>query len=228
VIETANVDLEEQASKHIGVRPGAYVMVAVSDTGVGMDPETRSRLFEPFFTTKAPGQGSGLGLSTVYGAIKQAEGQITVYSQPNCGTIFEVYLPQVTEEVPEPVRRVSSKGSETILLVDDEEGVRKLCCAILQGNGYDVLEAGNGTAAMAAYEKNAHKIGLLVTDIVMPAASGFELAKKLADLSPNLKILYMSGYRENAASGGSAFLHKPFTPDELLAKVREVLDAETV
>ena len=233
VIETGNVELEEQASKHIGVRPGAYVMLAVSDTGVGMDPETRSRLFEPFFTTKAPGQGSGLGLSTVYGAVKQAEGQITVYSQPNCGTIFEVYLPQVTEEVPEPVRRVSSKGSETILLVDDEEGVRKLCCAILQGNGYDVLDAGNASAALAAYEKNKHKIGLLVTDIVMPQASGFELAKKLADLSPNLKILYMSGYRENAlgaATGGSAipFLHKPFTPDELLAKVREVLDAETV
>jgi CheY-like chemotaxis protein len=208
-------------------------MLAVSDTGVGMDPETRSRLFEPFFTTKAPGQGSGLGLSTVYGAVKQVDGQITVYSQPNCGTIFEVYLPQVTEDVPEPVRKGSSKGSETILLVDDEEGVRKLCCAILQANGYDVLEAGNGSAALAAYEKNAHKVGLLVTDIVMPQMSGFELAKKLAELAPNLKILYMSGYRENAlgaAAGGSArpFLHKPFTPDDLLAKVRDVLDAETV
>jgi two-component system cell cycle sensor histidine kinase/response regulator CckA len=233
VIETANVDLDDQSSKHIGARPGSYVMLAVSDTGVGMDPETRSRLFEPFFTTKGPGQGSGLGLATVYGAVKQAHGQITVYSQPNCGTIFEVYLPRVTEEVPEPVRKVSSKGSETILVVDDEEGVRKLCCAILQGSGYDVLDAGNSNAALGVYEKNKHKIGLVVTDIVMPQAGGFELANKLIDLSPNLKILYMSGYRENAvgASAGfsaAPFLHKPFTPDELLAKVREVLDAETV
>ena len=230
VIETANVNLEEQSSKRIGVPPGAYVMLAISDTGTGMDPETRSRLFEPYFTTKAPGGGSGLGLSTVYGAVKQAEGQITVYSQPNCGTIFEIYLPRVTEDVPEPVRRRSAKGSETILLVDDEENVRKLCCAILQANGYDILEAGNGSAAIAAFEKNAHKVGLLLTDIVMPQISGFELAKKLGELSPALKILYMSGYRQNTLPGESpvAFLHKPFTPGMLLSKVREVLDAETV
>jgi PAS domain S-box-containing protein len=227
VIETGNANLDELAAKQIGATPGAYVMLAVSDTGSGMDAATRSRLFEPFFTTKSPGKGSGLGLSTVYGAVRQADGHITVYSQPDCGTIFEVYLPRATEPVPEPVRRRSPKGSETILLVDDEENVRRLCCAILQANGYDVLEAGNGAAAITAFEKNAHKVGLLLTDVVMPQIDGFELAKKLSDLSPALKVLYMSGYRQSGETP-AMFLHKPFTPDALLAKVRDVLDAETV
>jgi len=231
VIETANVDLDEQAAKHLGVKAGTYVMLAVSDTGVGMDPETRSRLFEPFFTTKAPGKGSGLGLSTVYGAVKQAEGHVTVYSQPNCGTIFEVYLPRVKEQAPEAVTKRSPKGSETILLVDDEEGVRKLCSAVLQSNGYEVLEANNGSAALAIFEKNAHKIDMLLTDIVMPQMDGFELGRRLGAIAPNLRVLYMSGYREHASGTEPletpfAFLHKPFTPDALLAKVREVLDAE--
>jgi CheY-like chemotaxis protein len=206
-------------------------MLAVSDTGVGMDAETRSRLFEPFFTTKAPGKGSGLGLSTVYGAVKQADGQVTVYSQPNCGTIFEIYLPRVKEHAPEPVRKASPKGSETILLVDDEEGVRKLCCAVLQANGYAVLEAANGAAALAVYEKNSHKVDMLLTDVVMPQMNGFDLGRKLAELKPELRMLYMSGYREGAlgnipGEAPIAFLHKPFTPDALLSKVREVLDAE--
>ena len=227
VIETGNVNLDELAAKQIGAPPGAYVMVAVSDTGSGMDATTRSHLFEPFFTTKAPGKGSGLGLSTVYGVVRQADGYITVYSQPDCGTIFEIYLPRAIEPLPEPVRRRSPKGSETILLVEDEENVRRLCCDILQANGYDVLEAGNGAAAIAAFEKNAHKIGLLLTDVVMPQIDGFELAKRLGDLSPALKILYMSGYRQSGETP-AAFLHKPFTPDALLAKVRDVLDAETV
>jgi CheY-like chemotaxis protein len=227
VIETGNTDIDSETGKPIGLKPGPYVMMAVSDTGIGMDAETRSRLFEPFFTTKGPGKGSGLGLSTVYGTIKQANGQITVYSQPNCGTIFEIYLPAEMEPVPEPVRKRSPKGSETILLVDDEEGVRKLCCALLKANGYDVLEAGNGNAAVAAFEKNAHKVGLLLTDIVMPQMSGFELGQRLNELAPNLKVLYMSGYRQNLAGDTQVeFLHKPFTPDALLAKVREVLDSE--
>jgi two-component system, cell cycle sensor histidine kinase and response regulator CckA len=231
VIETANVDLDEQAGKHLGVKSGAYVMLAVSDTGVGMDPETRSRLFEPFFTTKAPGKGSGLGLSTVYGAVKQAEGHVTVYSQPNCGTIFEVYLPRVKEQAPDAVQKRLARGSETILLVDDEEGVRKLCSAVLQSNGYQVLEANNGSAALAVYEKNAHKIDMLLTDVVMPQMDGFELGRQLAAIAPKLRILYMSGYRDNSPGVSPvetpmAFLHKPFTPDALLAKVREVLDAE--
>ena len=230
VIETANVDLEDgPGGKNLGVKPGSYVMLAISDTGIGMDPETRSRLFEPFFTTKPPGKGSGLGLATVYGTIKQSEGQVTVYSQPGCGTIFEIYLPRVKEALSEQPGKRSAKGSETILLVDDEEGVRKLLSAILKSNGYDVLDANNGSAALAAYEKNAHKIDLVVTDIVMPQMTGFELGRQLGARSPALKILYMSGYRDNALGGGvevpRAFLHKPFTPDILLAKVREVLDA---
>jgi CheY-like chemotaxis protein len=197
-----------------------------------MDAETRSRLFEPFFTTKAPGKGSGLGLATVYGIVRQCEGQVTVFSQPNCGTIFEIYLPRVNEPVTEPVIKRSSKGSETILLVDDEEGVRKLVSAVLKTNGYEVMEAANGGAALAIYEKNAHKVNMVLTDIVMPQMNGFELGRELSSRTPGLKILYMSGYRDNAfgANGEAprAFLHKPFTPDVLLSKVREVLDSELV
>jgi PAS domain S-box-containing protein len=233
VIETANAEVDDAVAKNLGVKPGSYVMIAVSDTGVGMDNETRSRLFEPFFTTKSPGKGSGLGLATAYGFIKQADGHVTVYSQPACGTIFEVYLPRVKEPVTEPPRVRSARGSETILLVDDEEGVRKLVSAVLKSNGYDVMEASNGVSALAAYEKNGHKVDMVLTDVVMPQMTGFELGKQLFEKAPGLKILYMSGYRDNAigASPGEtprAFLHKPFTPDVLLSKVREVLDAETV
>ncbi|MGA3234674.1 MAG: PAS domain-containing protein [Bryobacteraceae bacterium] len=230
VIEVASVDLEDgPGSKNLGLDPGPYVMIAVSDTGVGMDAETRSHLFEPFFTTKQPGKGSGLGLATVYGAVKQSEGAVTVYSQPGCGAIFEIYLPRVNEAMAEPARKGSAKGSETILLVDDEEGVRKLVLAVLKANGYDVLEAGNGPLALAAFEKNAHKIDMVLTDVVMPQMTGFELGRELAGRTPGLKILYMSGYRDNEIPGEGeaprAFLHKPFTPDVLLTKVREVLDA---
>lgn len=232
VIETANIDLDDAQAQNIGVKSGPYVMLAVSDTGIGMDNETRTRLFEPFFTTKAPGSGSGLGLATVYGVVKQADGHVTVYSQPNCGTIFELYLPRVKEAVTEPARLRSAKGSETILLVDDEEGVRKLVFAVLKSNGYDVVEAANGVSALAAYEKNGHKVDMVLTDVVMPQMNGFELGKQLAELSPGLKILYMSGYRDNAVGAGGdvprAFLHKPFTPDVLLAKVREVLDTGVI
>ena len=226
-IETANADLDEAGSAPLGIHPGSYVMLAVSDTGVGMDAETRSRLFEPFFTTKAPGKGSGLGLATVYGAVKQAEGQVTVYSQPNCGTIFEIYLPRVSGKVAEAVRKGSAKGSETILVVDDEEGVRQLCAAVLQANGYDALEASSANAALATFEKNGHKIDLLLTDVVMAQMGGFELARQLRERKPGLRILYMSGYPEHAGGAPpTAFLHKPFTPDVLLGKVREVLDGE--
>jgi PAS domain S-box-containing protein len=233
VVETANVDLDPQSAERLGMKPGPCVLLAVSDNGVGMDPDTRSRLFEPFFTTKAPGQGSGLGLSTVYSVVRQAEGQVTVFSQPDCGTIFEVYLPRATEPVVEQARTRPLMGSETILLVDDEEGVRKLCCAVLQSNGYNVLEADTALSALAAYDHNGHKVDLLVTDIVMSHMNGFELAATLSERTPALKILYMSGYREQAVAGipGRApitFLNKPFTPDALLAKVREVLDAESI
>jgi PAS domain S-box-containing protein len=231
VLETSNLDLDEAGAKKAGVKPGPYVMLAVSDTGCGMDAETRSRLFEPFFTTKEHGKGSGLGLSMVYGTVKQNDGHITVYSQVNCGTIFEIYLPRVEETmaIPAPRRPGVSKGSETILLVDDEEGVRKLVYAVLNSGGYTVMEAANGAAALSIYEKNSHKIDLVLTDVVMPQMNGFELGAQLADKNPDLQILYMSGYRDSPVSQppgepAKAFLNKPFTPDVLLAKVREVLD----
>ena len=231
VLETSNVELDEAAAKKAGVKAGAYVMLAVSDTGTGMDAETRSRLFEPFFTTKEHGKGSGLGLSMVYGTVKQNEGYITVYSQVNCGTIFEIYLPRVEPAtvVPAARRPSASKGSETILLVDDEEGVRKLVSAVLQSGGYTVIEAANGLAALSVYEKNSHKIDLVLTDVVMPQMNGFELGLRIAEKNPDLRILYVSGYRDspiNSPPGEppKAFLNKPFTPDVLLAKVREVLD----
>lgn len=235
VLETANVDLEESDSgKKIDAKPGQYVLLAVSDTGVGMDPETRSRLFEPFFTTKEQGQGSGLGLSMVYGIVKQNGGDVTVFSQVNCGTIFEIYLPRSTEPavVAAPRLTRASKGSETVLLVDDEDGVRKLVSAVLQSKGYSVIEAGNGASALVAYEKNAHKIDLVLTDVVMPQMDGFELARNLAGRKEGLKVLFMSGYRDSpigAPTNGRppAFLQKPFTPDLLLNKVREVLDSPT-
>ena len=153
---------------------------------------------------------------------------MTVYTQPNCGTIFEIYLPRVTDAVSEPLRKGLARGSETILLVDDEEGVRKLVYAVLKSNGYDVLEANNGSSALMLYEKNHHKIDMVLTDVVMPQMNGLELGKQLSEKSPGLKILYMSGYRDNTSGGSDApraFLHKPFTPDILLTKVREVLDA---
>jgi PAS domain S-box-containing protein len=235
VLETANVDLTDAAAgQKVGVAPGAYVMLAVSDTGIGMDNEIRRHLFEPFFTTKEQGKGSGLGLSTVYGIIRQSGGQITVYSQVGCGTIFEIYLPRATEEAEEPPPAVLAppKGSETVMLVDDEEGVRKLVCAILQSNGYSVIEANNGQAALVAYEKNGHKVDLVLSDVVMPQMDGFELGDRLTEKNPDVKILFMSGYRDNRSGGDTKpqrpFLHKPFTPDVLLAKVREILDTRTV
>jgi len=234
VIETAHVEVDESTAKKAGVKPGPYILLAVSDTGIGMDAETRTRLFEPFFTTKEQGKGSGLGLSLVYGTVKQADGEITVYSQVNCGTIFEIYLPRITEPIdtPQPKRLAAPKGSETILLVDDEEGVRTLVQAVLKNGGYDVIEASNGVAALSAYEKNSHKIDLVLTDVVMPQMNGLELGERLADKNPELAILYMSGYRDSQIGSAASqavreFLNKPFTPDALLARVREVLDART-
>ncbi|HUI77368.1 MAG TPA: ATP-binding protein [Bryobacteraceae bacterium] len=231
VIETDNVEIEQAGSENLGVPPGSYVMLGVSDTGVGMSAETRSRLFEPFFTTKDPGKGSGLGLATVYGVVKQCEGQISVYSQPGTGTIFEIYLPVARQTVEARPRSPSPKGSETVLVVDDEEGVRKVVSAVLRSNGYEVLEAGNGISALASYEKNGHKIDIVLADVVMPQMDGLVLGQELNLRAPGVKILYMSGYRDIALNGAGAdpakpFLHKPFTPDALLSKVREVLDAE--
>ncbi len=235
-IETANVELDENyARSHIIITPGNYVILSVSDTGVGITPEIKERIFEPFFTTKEKGKGTGLGLSTVYGIVQQSGGNIWVYSEPGLGTTFKIYLPRI-EEGTESLRpaAVSTKplgGSETILLVEDEEMVRKLACTVLEKNGYRVLEAPNGEEALRiAQEHSAKQIHLMITDVVMPGMSGRELADCLESVRPEMKVLYMSGYTDDAIihhgvlDPGIAYIQKPFAPDVLALKVREVLD----
>jgi CheY-like chemotaxis protein len=197
-----------------------------------MDAETRSHLFEPFFTTKTKGKGSGLGLSIVYGIIQQSGGYVNVYSQVGAGTIFEIFLPRekgMTEHILRPAPRSNYKGTETILIADDEDGVRKLIYSVLGANGYKVLEARDGAEALALYEANRDKVNIVVTDLVMPNMTGMELGETLNRLNPALPVLYMSGYQNNRFVGGveapeDAFLQKPFKPDLLLTKVRELLD----
>jgi len=236
-METSNVDLDDSYSAaHVGVRPGRYVMLAVSDTGCGMDKEVQSHLFEPFFTTKEPGRGTGLGLSTVYGIVKQSGGNVWVYSEPGAGTTFKVYLPRVEAAQDGASREkpvsMAPGGSETILLAEDEQVVRELTRRILESNGYAVLEAHHGPQALEICERHRGVIHLMVTDVVMPKMSGRELAQKLAVLRPEMKVLYLSGYTDTAIvrhgvlEAGTAFLQKPFTPNSLARKVREVLDEE--
>jgi PAS domain S-box-containing protein len=235
ILETRNVDLDEvYARQHVAVRPGRYVQLAVSDTGAGMDEETKTRIFEPFFTTKERGKGTGLGLATVYGIAKQSGGYIWVYSEPGRGTTFKIYLPRVDEEIvdlepPEPPPHVA-RGSETILVVEDEEIVRSLIHQILKAQGYTVLEALHGPEALQICERHGSDLHLILTDVVMPQMSGPEVAKCLATLRPDTKVLYMSGYTDNALAhlgvpdvDGSC-LQKPFTLESLTRKVREVLD----
>jgi PAS domain S-box-containing protein len=233
-IETDNVKLDEAyAKRHIAVKPGPYVMLSVSDTGVGMTPEVRDRVFEPFFTTKAKGKGTGLGLSTVYGIVKQSGGNIWVYSELGKGTTFKIYLPMV-EEILEEVEQMvmkeePSRGSETILLVEDDEEVRKLAVRILEKRGYRVLKASKGEEALSLCKKQ-QPIHLMVTDVVMPGMGGRELTNRLKDSHPEMKVLYMSGYTDNAIvhhgvlEKGMNFIQKPFTVDSLTRKVREILD----
>ena len=235
-IETSNVFLDEAyAAGHETIRTGPYVLVAVSDTGCGMDARTRRHLFEPFFTTKEPGKGTGLGLSTVYGIVTQSDGYIWVDSEPGRGTTFKVYLPRVTSEPDrgsmETERLWLLRGTETILLVEDEGIVRGLVGDILEGNGYQVLVASHSEEAFRISGRHEGPIHLMVTDVVMPGMSGRELAERLASSRPKMKVLYISGYTDDAMvhhgvqAQNMAFLQKPFTPDALLRKVREVLEA---
>jgi PAS domain S-box-containing protein len=236
LIETANAELDANyARRHAMAAPGHFVMLAVSDTGCGMDAETQSHIFEPFFTTKEIGKGTGLGLATVYGIVKQIGGEIWVYSEPGHGTTFKVYFPQVAgaeRSVPPPkVLSTSQRGSETILVVEDEEAVRSLVRRVLESNGYVVLTASTAQEAARLCEQQERKISLLLTDIVMPGMSGHKLAHHVGFSRPEMKVLYMSGYTDNAIvhqgvlDPGTAFLQKPFTPDAILRKVREVLDS---
>ena len=234
-IETVNVELDEAyARAHVAVTPGHYVMLSVSDTGAGMTPEIRDRVFEPFFTTKEKGKGTGLGLSTVYGIVKQSGGNIWVYSEPGQGSAIKIYLPKVDVPLEKLEKKVVHEnlplGSETILVVEDEGEVRKLAVRILKKQGYVVLEAGQGDEAFHVCKQHQGPIHLMVTDVVMPGMGGHELAKRLEPLHPNMKVLYMSGYTENAIvhhgvlDEGMSYIQKPFTVDGLARKVREALD----
>ena len=235
-IETANAELDENFSQtHFDVNPGRYLMLSVSDTGIGMTPEVRERIFEPFFTTKEKGKGTGLGLSTVYGIVKQSDGNIWVYSEPRKGTTFKIYLPRIEEDAESlrPSMRTTKplQGSETVLLVEDEEMVRRLARRILQASGYRLLEASNGEEAFRLVQEQKGKpIHLMVTDVVMPGMNGRELADCLESLKPEMRVLYMSGYTDDAIVRHGIlqkkvnYIQKPFTYEEFASKVREVLD----
>ncbi len=235
-LATANARLDASyAHLHPPLPPGEYVMLTVSDTGLGMDAETRSRVFEPFFTTKEQGKGTGLGLATVYGIVKQSGGYIWVYSEPGQGTVFKIYLPRLDASslVGEGVAAASrlSAGTETVLLVEDEAMVRDLLRGALEGRGYRVLAAGSGEQALEVASAHRGPLHLLVTDVVMPGMRGPELATRLGPLHPELRVLHVSGYADDAAlrhgvrEGSTAFLQKPFTVEALVRKIREVLDA---
>jgi PAS domain S-box-containing protein len=239
-IETANVLLDSAyAARHVDAQPGDHVMLAISDTGIGMDAEVKTRIFEPFFTTKEQGKGTGLGLATVYGIVKQAGGHIRFYSEKGHGTTFKVYLPRA--EGTGTLRRFASvvgrasldRGSETVLVVEDDESVRDLTVAILKNQGYRVLIARNGEEALRISQEHVGPIRLLLTDVVMPQMSGRDLAERLRALRPELRVLFMSGYtdetiaRHGLLDAGVAFLSKPLTLDALVRKVRDVLEASS-
>jgi CheY-like chemotaxis protein len=234
-VETASVTVNPAfAEQHVPMLPGEYSMLAVRDSGSGMDTETLSRVFEPFFTTKSQGQGTGMGLSTVYGIVKQSGGYIWVESEPGQGSSFLIYLPRAAESTPReraPSRRAADekRGSETILVVEDEDLVRAMTRRTLERTGYSVREARNGAEALEIARELGDALDLLVTDIVMPVMGGRELATTLQRERPGLRILFMSGYtNQRQATAGDRgmtdFMHKPFTLDELRGRVRSLLD----
>ena len=237
LMETKDVVLDEAyAREHAGgVTPGRFVVLSFSDNGTGMSPDVRARAFEPFYTTKGVGKGTGLGLSTVYGVVTQSGGHVWLYSEPGEGTTFKIYLPveegppEVEPEVPTPKR---VEGTETVLVVEDEPTVRTLACAVLRRLGYRVFDAAGPDDAIRINDRIEGEVDLLLTDVVMPRASGLQLARQLSLVRPGLKVLYMSGYTDNvivhhgALDPGMALLEKPFTADGLAWKVRTVLDAE--
>jgi len=236
LIETSNEELDESyVRQHPVVRPGLYVMLSVSDTGTGIDPATQARIFEPFFTTKSVGKGTGLGLATVYGIVKQSGGYIWVYSELGMGTNFKVYLPASQEiadaALPPDVRHATSKGSETVLLVEDQESLRELIQAMLEREGYKVFVAKNPAIGLDTARTHNGTIHLLITDVVLPGMNGRALAEEIAKTRRGLKVLFISAYTENiivhqgTLPKGTAFLQKPFTHEALRRKVREVLDA---
>lgn len=239
-IETANVVLDEAyASEHMDVEPGNYVMLAVSDTGVGMSPGVKKRIFEPFFTTKEGGKGSGLGLATVFGIVQQHGGTVWCYSEPGAGATFKIYLPQADAPAqtyaPPPAAKGGAQlptGHETILLVEDDDGVRELTRRILQRQGYTILEAHNGQEALMLSLRYSGPIHLLLTDVIMPGVSGKAVVEQISQQQPDIKTLYMSGYTDEAIAHhgvlepGAAFLQKPFSPKTLVCKIREVLDGQ--
>jgi CheY-like chemotaxis protein len=237
IIEIADVDLDEEyARTHVDVKAGPHLMLAVSDNGCGMSPETQARLFEPFFTTKEQGKGTGLGLSTVYGIVKQSGGHIWVYSEPGKGTSFKVYFPAAHEksaEVSNPVLPLIQSGGETILVAEDEEPIAALVQDILSARGYKVLVALTVDEAIRLSEQKTENIHLLLTDIVMPKFSGKELARRIRQTRPSMKVLYMSGYTNDTIvhhgvlEDSTEFLEKPFTPSVLARRVREVLDGRS-
>jgi len=234
-IETADVEFDRSyVAAHVPFQPGPYVLLAISDTGVGMDGATKARLFEPFFTTKEPGRGTGLGLATVYGIVKQSGGYVWAYSELGHGTTFKIYLPRVAETPERPESATGTptpvRGSETVLVVEDQEEVRKLTQRVLEGRGYAVLAARNGAEALEIVARHPTRIHLMITDVVMPGMNGRELAELACARRSDLKVLYVSGYTGEAVlqhrllEAGVAFLQKPFTPDALARKTREVLD----
>jgi PAS domain S-box-containing protein len=237
LIQTSEADPDTARREHSLIQPGTYILLSVSDTGAGMDRETQSRIFEPFFTTKEKGKGTGLGLSTVYGIVKQGGGYIFAQSEPGCGTTFRIYLPRVADPADSPrldkQAQAPTGGSETVLLVEDEESVRELVRETLKARGYIVIEASDGIEGMRVSDEYQSKIEILITDVVMPGMSGRELAKRVAAARPDIKVLYLSGYTEDAIihegalEPGTAFLQKPFTLQVLARKVREVLRGES-